>query len=236
MIIYEGPSAINQEPIVAILTGINRKSKNPKTGEMAQLWILPKDKNPLESVYSGYDRCVCGDCPYRRANKGGCYVQVYQAPNQIYKAYKKGNYQKAKFSDLESIGENQIIRLGAYGDPAMIPIRILNKLVKKAKGYTGYTHQWKKEWVSKGLKNLCMASVDTPEQLTEARKAGWRSFIVTHHPKSFSFKLALCPASEEAGKKVTCSACKLCSGKRSTSDKRKDVYIAPHGRTKNRFE
>ena len=36
-IIYRGPSMLDGSPIVAILTGIDKPSHNPKTGPMAQL-------------------------------------------------------------------------------------------------------------------------------------------------------------------------------------------------------
>ena len=44
-ILYEGASRLDpSQNIVAIVTN---KSANPKTGNMAQLWILTKDINPL---------------------------------------------------------------------------------------------------------------------------------------------------------------------------------------------
>ncbi len=64
--LYRGPSALDGSPIVAIATGIKRPSANAKTGAMVQVWILPDNgENPLESVRSGEDASVCGDCPLR---------------------------------------------------------------------------------------------------------------------------------------------------------------------------
>ena len=41
-IIYDGPSMLDGEPIVAIAT---MKTSNRKTGEMVQVWILRSDVN-----------------------------------------------------------------------------------------------------------------------------------------------------------------------------------------------
>jgi hypothetical protein len=48
MIVYRGPSAIDGREIVVILTGLQtrRGSKNAKTGELIQSWILRADVEP----------------------------------------------------------------------------------------------------------------------------------------------------------------------------------------------
>ena len=55
MIVYEGPSRIDGEPIVAILT---LKSSNSKTGNMAQLWILRQDQHPQDAINSKNDYSI----------------------------------------------------------------------------------------------------------------------------------------------------------------------------------
>ena len=91
MIIYDGPSQLNGKPIVAILTNINNPSVNTKTGDMAQLTIMPKGIKPSDAVKTGEDDAVCGDCNRRpsTAKANGlkpCYVNP-RAPNSIHRAY-----------------------------------------------------------------------------------------------------------------------------------------------------
>lgn len=65
VVLYEGPSAIDGSPIVAIVTGFKDPSKNDKTGTMLQVWILRADVEPHEAQKTGADSAVCGDCPMR---------------------------------------------------------------------------------------------------------------------------------------------------------------------------
>ena len=46
MILWEGASRLDSVPIVVIATGIDSPSKNRKTGEMVQCWILLRDVSP----------------------------------------------------------------------------------------------------------------------------------------------------------------------------------------------
>ena len=92
MIVYRGPSAIDGREIVVILTGLQtrRGSKNAKTGELIQSWILRADVEPHTAVKTGDDASVCGQCPHRpllasmlaRAGlpSSPCYVRTGEAP------------------------------------------------------------------------------------------------------------------------------------------------------------
>ena len=97
MIIYDGPSKIDGKPIIVILIA---KSKNVKTGDMAQTYILRKDMNPIESIKTGNDKSICGSCVHKGTSDGttvkgrSCYVTVFQGPFSVYSSYKKGNYPK----------------------------------------------------------------------------------------------------------------------------------------------
>ena len=77
-IYYRGPSQINGDPIIGICT---LESDNPKTGNMAQAWILHDTIHPVEAVQSGKDKAICGDC----TAKDVCYVTVGFAPAQVWK-------------------------------------------------------------------------------------------------------------------------------------------------------
>src|SRR5580693_8814233 len=80
--------------IVIIATAFARKSSNPKTGDMIQVWILARDVNPLQALKTGEDIVVCLDCKHR--GNGGknrtCYVRVANAPLGVWKAYQRGMY------------------------------------------------------------------------------------------------------------------------------------------------
>src|SRR5213083_2227645 len=93
-VVYSGLSRFDDKPIVAIVTGLRRQSKNVKTGPMAQLWILRADINPLEAINTRQDYSICGDCQLRGSYPDGrgraCYVAVKNAPLAVYRKYAKG--------------------------------------------------------------------------------------------------------------------------------------------------
>lgn len=226
MIVYEGPSMLDHEPIVAIATGLGTKSKNPKTGDMIQVWIIRQDVAPIEAVKTGTDSSVCGGCPHRGSS---CYVNVAFAPHQVWKAYKAGKYGRGTLNDIATAMEGRAVRLGAYGDPAALPIILLNALTTKARTFTGYTHQWTH---AEGLKPYCMASVDNEAEYARAVAEGWRTFRVRRSHEALVAGEIQCPASEEGGKLVECATCGLCKG---TSRKAKNIAIVVHGARAKRF-
>ena len=65
LIIYDGPSALDGAPIVAILTGLANASRNTGTGDMLQLYILRADMMPEAARHTGADAAICGTCPMR---------------------------------------------------------------------------------------------------------------------------------------------------------------------------
>jgi len=65
VILYEGASAIDGAPIVAIANRITDASNNVKTGAMVQTFIIRSDKSPLEALRDGSDVSVCGSCQHR---------------------------------------------------------------------------------------------------------------------------------------------------------------------------
>jgi hypothetical protein len=117
------------------------------------------------------------------------------------------------------------IRLGAYGDPAMTPVRVWRELAGESKRRAGYTHQWRN---SPALRGLTMASVDNEEGLEQAWKEGWRTFRVVKTLEEMKEGEINCPASDEAGKKTTCVNCRLCNGAHH-GDKRASIAIVDHG-------
>lgn len=225
-ILYRGPSLIDGAPIVAVATF---RSANRKTADMVQTWILPDPTGGrvVDSIRDGRDASVCGRCPHRPALGGNCYVEVGKAPNGIGKGVARGIYPDASNDSdaLATVGTGRAVRLGAWGDPAAVPAHVWRAVVRDAKGWTGYTHQWRDAFAD--LRDLCMASVDSVAERDEAQAAGWRTFRVHADAESIEPTAGeiTCPASAEAGARVTCDRCRLCGG---TSVRAKSVRIRVH--------
>jgi hypothetical protein len=232
-VIYDGPSLIDGQPIVAIA---QVKSGNRKTGDMVQTWILRSDIDPITASRTGQDSSICGDCPHKGtpSNKDSgwakdrtCYVNLLFAPNGIYKAYNKGSYPAAKGHDaIRAIGLLRGVRLGSYGDPMAVPEYVWRSLVSGAEYVTAYTHG------KNTMPDTVMTSADSLTQAHDAWDKGERTFrVIAHVNDVIKGKEILCPASEEAGARVQCAACKLCGG---ASVKGKSVAIVAHGASKRK--
>ena len=237
-IIYSGPSKIDGSPIVAIYL---QGSNNKKTGNLSQVYILQADIDPITANRTGVDFGICGDCPHRGvadpnkvsglANGRSCYVNIVQGPNQIYKAFKAGKYQPTTLDELPAIGQGEMIRLGAYGDPLAVPSHIFRALLSKAKGHTSYTHA--SGILPDSTLSPHMVSADNPQQAQAMHDKGLRTFRVIplsqwqdKGRESLLKNEILCPASKEAGNKVQCSDCGLCAGQ---TIKAKSIAIPAHG-------
>jgi len=209
---------------VVIATNLfGQKSKNQKTGKAIQIWILVKAVNPIAAAMTGEDRRVCGDCEFAGPlGKRKCYVNLGKAPMNIWKAYQRGAYQ---FCTDYSAFAGRDVRFGAYGEPTLIPYKIVEAISQVAHYHFGYTHQWRNPIYS-AYKRYLMASCNETNY-AEANAAGWRAFVVSRkHVKN----LIVCPASAERGHKLTCVECGLCSG---TSRHARSVQIQPHGQYAN---
>ena len=238
-IIYKGASLIDGAEIVcvAIVT-----SGNTKTGNMIQTHILRADMNPLEASKTGADFAICGNCKHRgtattdstrkQAQGRTCYVNLGQGPTQVFKAYSAGKYSTATPEQVQAIGAGRMVRLGTYGDPAAVPASVWDALLKDSAGHTGYTHQHDK---SPDYSRM-MHSADTAAEALQAHSAGRRTFRVipvkTYQEQGAGALLKteiLCPASKEAGQRVTCEKCKLCEGSAKAG---KNIAIVAHGTAK----
>jgi len=220
LIVWEGASRFDrQTPIAVILTGFHSKSANDKTGGMLQSWILPRDENPWAALRAGRDTSICGDCKHRSIASGGagtCYVRVYQAPHAVWNCYARGGYARVSIAEASErvAASGRHLRIGSYGDPAMAPPLIWRKLTRDGlHPHTGYSHQWRKR-IAEGLRGIAQASVDDHSEAREAWRKGWATFRVA--PLSDPLRLAgeaRCPASAEAGRRVTCETCPIaCDG------------------------
>ncbi len=210
VILYRGRSLLNGERIVVVATGLVNKSDNPKTGRMIQTYILHDRVDPMTAKMKGLDEAVCGDCPHRA---GSCYVNVVQGPLSVFKALKRGRYPKYNHARHARYFAGRKLRLGTYGDPAAVPLAVWEGLAPLVSAWCGYTHQWRS--CDPGLARFCMASCDTAGQLHEAWARGWRTFRVRRADEPLQAGEFTCPASAEAGKRLTCEECKACSGAKS---------------------
>ena len=183
MIIWEGNSQLDGTPIVAIMTGFKKSSKNSKTGKMPQIWIIRADIHPVEAMRNGQDSSICGACPHRPKVLGekalskksrSCYVNAMPIGN-VYRTYARGGYNKVSLEEMSNNLAGRHVRLGAYGDPAAVPIEVWEQLLKNCES-TGYTHQWKD--CDKSYAKYCMASCDTPLDVVKATRMGYRTFFV----------------------------------------------------------
>lgn len=219
VLLYRGASLINGEPVVAIATGTTRVSTNRKTGAFVQVYVLPEDESPLDALFSGRDEAVCGACPLRpkalgdgTRTLGPCYVNVGQGPLAVYRAYRRGGYPEFNPQAHLELFRGQLVRLGAYGDPAAVPLAVWEAICSVARNWTGYTHAWKT--ADPGLARFCMASVESVADRGEALRMGYRTFRVRLPEQPLEKGEFVCPASEEAGHRMTCADCKACSGSR----------------------
>lgn len=230
-IVYEGPSMIDGSPIVVIVNKVFDGSKNAKTGELVQTFIIRSDINPVLALETGDDAGVCGNCEHRPKlvkegnGKAPCYVIVWQSVRSVYEAYKRGSYMKATPEQVSELLGGKTLRLGTYGDPYAAPVAVWHALSAGAAKRVGYSHQWQSIGFDvTAWSGLVMASADSPEQRLKANDMGLRTFRVSQDDVLAKGEIS-CPASIEAGRKTTCADCKLCGG---TSIKAKDIVIQDH--------
>lgn len=226
-VIYRGPSLIDGSPIIVVAT---YSDSNRKTGKVLQTYVLVENVNPVEASKTGADYAICGDCnlrgrpttdPKRKQAEGrDCYVVLGQGPLIVWKGYHRGIYPMADTeADRNVLGHKRFVRVGTYGDPAAAPDHVWTELLADASHWTAYSHQsgWRPD--------IAMQSVDSYPQAWDHWRSGRRTFrIVTSVDQLDTAHEVLCPASKEAGRRVQCTACKLCKG----SAQAKSIAIVQH--------
>ncbi len=226
-VLWQGLSQIdNHTPIVCVLT---LDSRNHKTGNVVQSWILLQNISPLDGIKRDMDYPICGNCIHRRLRT--CYVEVWQAPAQVWAAWKRN-----KYKDFPTIRKRQAqvllgrhLRIGSYGDPTAVPLDVWDSVVPYTTGITGFTHLWKD---NPAYSKYCMASVDSEKEYQEAKQAGFRTYRVrpsyNNPPQRVLHEEAFCPAAKESGKKLTCMQCGYCNGNHTNNTG--GVSVVVHGR------
>ncbi len=212
-IFWRGPSPVDGAALVAIAT---LETDNPKTGPVVQTWILRADVPPLDAVRSGADASICGSCFHRGepgVRKRSCYVTVFKAPQSVWNTYARGGYFDLQ-DDLRTVQElvrGRVVRLGSYGEPAMLPASVWHSLLFTAAGHLGYSHAWREPYAD-AFRPLVMASVDSLEEQAEAVAAGWRTFRCRTEEQPLTKHEFACLASDEGGKRMQCIDCLACDG------------------------
>ena len=222
-VLYQGPSNFDGKPIVVIAVW---SSKNSKTGDMLQTYILRSDIDPRDANKWGEDESICGQCQHRGtptldptkalAEERTCYVTMGQGPLIVFNEFIAGKYPPAS---PRAVGAGRRVRIGTYGDGAAAPDYVWSELLSEAEGHTAYSHNG-------GDPQRYMVSADTLAQAQGAWANGYRTFRVVRDVSEIRKHEVLCPASTAAGHTTTCAACLLCGG---TSVKAKSIAIPAHG-------
>lgn len=160
-----------------------------------------------------------------------CYVTVVNAPSHVWRSFKRGIYSAPSLAECAAALAGQTIRIGAYGDPAALPMSVWTTVLANAKAVTGYTHAWRSY---PALQAYAMASVDTPAEYLEAKRQGWRTFRIRTAADQLNRREVMCPASKEAGHRTTCSACVACGG--ASSKAKANIAIIVHGAGAKHFQ
>lgn len=206
-LLWQGPSQLDPESNILLLA--TNQSRNKATGDMIQTYIIRSDMSPSMAIRNKKDDAICGQCPLRN---GSCYVLTFQGPDRIFNASWE--------PPPRTLTKKRLVRLGAYGDPAAVPIKVWDNWLRKSAGWTGYTHQWKN---FPKFQKYCMASVESIEEAKIAQSMGWRTFRITNKNDRQKNE-ALCPKHDE---KLTCSQCNACDGNRRNL--KGNIVIPVHG-------
>lgn len=189
------------------------KSENSKIGNAVQIWILPAS----DEIF-GDDSRVCADCILRpksqstdaSPSEGGCYVDGRTRAVMVRKIRSRNGIDVWDGSD--TLFRGRFVRFGAWGDPVLIPLPIVQRIVGQCSGHTGYSHQWDKPEFQP-YRHYFMASVHTLEQARKAHKLGWRYFLVPRGEdipqSSLPVRTVLCPNTRIG---ITCQECQACDG------------------------
>lgn len=215
-------------PFVAVAT---LHTDNRKTGNMVQVWFLLENVSPVAAVSSGLDfSTVCRDCPF--ASGRGCYVNVGQAPLSVWRAFHRGAYPVLAPADYGTVFSGRKIRFGAYGNPSLLPLSLVERLARVSSGWTGYFHDWRSNPRAADYGRFFMASTETQSSFRQAISAGFRVFHVSPERPEGAIECL----SDAAG--MTCEKCRLCDGRfRSAGQAFRpsperalpSVWINPHG-------
>jgi hypothetical protein len=221
--------------VFVIRKGKTSNDKISDGSELVQTYTFSMDQYNLATTSKGFgmkaffalDGANCLDCPFSgNGGKGGCYTHKFNQYVGFLSMLRSIDASELTPLDHNKIGavvdmaRGTYIRFGTYGEPSLIPIELVKKMAGVSKTWTGYTHQWSKDW-AKEYSKYFMAS---RHEVSNA--SGWRSFLAVHSEQHQVSDAVGCPASKEGGYKSNCASCGLCSGLLGKG--RKDVKIMLH--------
>ena len=219
---------VNGRAYVAIAT---LETANRKTGDMVQVWFLLRDTHPVQAVQDGTDgETVCRDCPF--ASGRGCYVNVGQAPLSIWRAFHRGAYPFLSPSNYAEVFSGRKVRFGAYGNPTLLPLPLVDRIARVSDGWTGYFHDWRTNPQAQAYGRYFMASTETADSFKAAVAAGFRTFHVSPQKPAGAVECL------SDAKGLTCAECRLCNGRFNSAGnafrpmaqrERPSIWINPHG-------
>ena len=197
---WQGPSTIDGQDIMAVVSCEKRKSKNRKTGDMVQVAFFRTDQRPSDAAESGADESVCGQCPMRpklwtkEVSKEPCYVRLDWKKAQ----WNAGNNAELDLPAAIKAMSKKPVRFGEYGNMSSMPRDVAEQLLQAADRWTLY------------------------EQAREAHAMGWRTFRVMPEGDTPMDSEVVCPYETH---KVQCKDCMLCMGQ---SKQAKSVCVTAH--------
>ena len=207
MILWEGPSRIDGQPVVVIATGLgipgSSPSRNVKTGpSMIQIWILRSDIHPTDAIRSGADLSICGSCFHRGEDppveSSAIGRRKIRRSRKVRKSV-EGNYVvKRKRTCYVRVANApaavyRAFRSGVYrqvdwsilsGSLSRIgaygdPAAVPSWIWHRVADLARSTAGYTHLWKRRpSLRGILMASVDTDEEELDARARGWDVFRV----------------------------------------------------------
>lgn len=225
--------------IVTMGTTSNKKIAMPKE-KIVQTYHFSREQYEVAQgqtsmrEFFSHDGKVCFDCPFAVSNGAklsACYthkmmqysgfLSSLRSIGKLHESFEDIPHMDAKIHmQIVGLCEDKYVRFGTYGEPSLMPVELVGNIIKGAKSWTGYTHQWSKK---PEYAPYFMASTHTEDEERIASLIGYRSFVASPIPIA---KLISCPASEEMGFKSNCSKCGLCSGTMGKGSK--SVIILEH--------
>jgi len=215
----------------AFLAIATLETDNRKTGDMVQIWFVLRDVHPVAAVKEGVDfATICRECPF--ASGRGCYVNIGQAPLAVWRAFHRGRYPFLPPADYGRVFAGRRVRFGAYGNPTLLPLVLVDRIARISAGWTGYFHDWRSNPQAADYGRYFMASTETADSFKAAIAAGFRTFHVSPAQPEGTVECL----SDARG--MTCAECRLCNGRfgsagnafRPVSQReRPSIWINPHG-------
>lgn len=206
-------------------------STNVKTGEMIQIWIMDRNVHPVESIRTGKDSTLqCAGCPL--ASGSGCYVSPLPLM-AIWRKFIRNEYPHLNLfsSEWKTFWKGKSVRFGAYGNPSLIPLCIVESIATLAKKHTGYFHNWKELSTeeAKAYGRFFMASCE-PWNVRKAYNLGLRTFTVIPEGEQLPDGYGIECLADSKG--LTCAECGLCDGTERSAKRSvplPSVWIKAHG-------